>query len=67
MEAWEAGDIVLRVHFSLETAPEWDLERRAVTGQFFVRCWLSQESLRSAADQWAAEAASFPVREPEPR
>ena len=52
VEVREAGDVILRVHFSLESAPPWSGdEQRVVSHQVFVRCWLSEESLRRSADE----------------
>jgi len=55
--------VILRVHFSLESAPPWSGdEQRVVSHQFFVRCWLSDESLREAAAVWQDEVSHFPER-----
>ena len=63
VEVHEAGDVILRVHFSLESAPPWSgEERRVSTSQFFVRCWLSEEAVHLAAAQWLDEVSEFPER-----
>jgi hypothetical protein len=63
VEAYGAGDVSIRVHFSLESAPPWSGdEQRVVSRQFFVRCQLPCEHLRRAADEWSEELHRFPER-----
>jgi hypothetical protein len=55
--------LVIRVHFSLESAPpEFTFEQRVDIWQFFVDLPVSSAALLSAADEWENELRSFPVR-----
>lgn len=63
LESVAGDDRVLRVHFSLESAPPWlDYERRVCTHQFFVRCVVGREALLRAARSWLLELSEFPER-----
>lgn len=63
VEAYEGDDVVLRLHFSLESAPEWaGEETRSVLNQFFLRCWIGREDVGRAAETWMAELDEYPVR-----
>jgi hypothetical protein len=55
--------LVIRVHFSLESAPpEFTFEQRAEIWQFFVDLPVTSSTLLSAAHEWDDELRSFPVR-----
>ncbi|MDQ1723754.1 MAG: hypothetical protein QOG52_782 [Frankiaceae bacterium] len=53
---------VLRLHFSLDSAPPWEPEHETLTAQFFVELRASPAMLRQAADDWDNELAAFPER-----
>jgi hypothetical protein len=65
VEAYGDSGVSLRVHFSLESAPEWaDRERRVASCQFFVHCTVPLTMLRTAAAELSAELKRFPERTP---
>jgi hypothetical protein len=67
VEVQEAGDVVLRVHFNLESAPPWLWVKRLVDEwQFFVKVSMTDDDLRDAATSWLTETAAFPLRGEEP-
>ena len=56
--------VLLRVHFSLESAPpEFDPDERAEIWRFFVELSIDPNELVEAAAQWEHELEPFPVRE----
>lgn len=60
LAATAVGEVVLRVFFSLESAPPWLTSRGPY--QFHLECRLSQEAIRAAARQWTEELRLFPER-----
>ena len=61
VEGREGGDVVIRVHFSLESEPPWCGEDVEMF-QFFLQCGLSGQALLSASEQWLGELIAFPER-----
>jgi hypothetical protein len=63
VESYDADAVVLRIHFSLESAPAWaGEEQHTVTGQFYVRCRVRFADVVAASQAWLAEVAEFPER-----
>ena len=63
VESYDGDAVVLRVHFSLESAPAWaGEEQHSVTHQFYVRCRVRSADLLAASRKWLAEVAEFPER-----
>ena len=63
VEGYEDEDVVLRVYFSLESAPEWaGDERRSAWYRFFLGCRMRREDVRSAGQTWLSELARWPER-----
>ena len=66
VEANADGEVRLRVHFSLESAPEWaDRERQVASCRFFVQCTVPRTVLRTASAELSAVLERFPERTPE--
>lgn len=58
-----ADRLVVRVHFSLESAPpEFTFEQRVDIWQFLVDLPITSAALISAADEWDNELRAFQVR-----
>jgi hypothetical protein len=60
LAATAVDEVVLRVFFSLESAPPWLTSKGPY--EFHLECPLSADALRAAAHQWTEELQPFPER-----
>ena len=62
VSSYDGDGAVLRLHFSLDSAPPWEAERATLTAQFWIELCATAEALLAAAQEWDSDIVAYPER-----